>query len=324
MEEKSNFDHPGSNGELVLDNTKRGMFMQCKKKYFFSAKHGIQPRRGSTALRYGVTWHAIMEGFFSWVAKNGWPKNSEALGGAITAGLLLGKKAWDKETESKMFVDDYRNFNTAVEMFDNYLEYFANDERFLDIISTESKFQCPIEAENELEERLLETLPPIVFTGRIDLCVEMDSMKWILDFKTTGWRLDEVILKANRSPQLIGYSYAGARVLDFKPTGCLISFAFAGSRKSPKTGEYGATKYDFRRVPQIYTAGDIQAWKIAFIDTCREIVRAEEMDCWPESFDNCYQFGPCPYLRLCKQHAPFEELNLDDYRIEFWDVLDEG
>lgn len=308
---------------IILDNTKRGVFRTCKRKYFLQVINGLQPLWGSTALRYGATWHGIMEGFYSTIQEKGWPKDATTHMEAITNGLQKGKAVWDSETNGTMYVDDYRNFNTAVEAFDKYLEFFFDDGNFLKVIHTEQKFQCPIEPDNDLEEKLLRKMPPIIFTGKIDLGVIMDHMPWILDFKTTGWRLDKVIMEANRSPQLVGYSYAGAKVLDFKPSGCLLSFSYVISRKSPKTGEYGSTNYEFRRVPQIYTPGDISAWKLSFIDTCREILYHTEQNYWPESFDNCFDYGRCPYLPLCQQHVPFEDLNLEGYRVKFWDVLDE-
>lgn len=308
---------------IILDNTKRSQFRQCKKKYFLSSAKGIQSNFGSTAIRYGVAWHGIMEGFHSWIKENGWPKTQDEMSQSITAGLELGAEKWKKESATKTYNEDYKNFNTAVNAFNSYLEYFKEDSNYVKILATETKFECPIEPENEVEDKLLSKLPPIIFTGRIDLSVEMDHMKWIWDFKTTGWILDQVIAKANRSPQLIGYSYAGAKVLDFKPNGCLASFAYIGAYKSRKTGEYGDVKFDFRRVPQVYTQEDIDAWKLSFIDTAREIHFSMENNLWPESFDNCHQYGVCPYLRLCQQHCKFEELNLEGFHEEFWDVLEE-
>lgn len=311
------------NEPIILDNTKRSMFRQCKKKYFLSAIKGIQSNFGSTAIRFGVCWHGIQEGYHTYVKENGWPDDSASWSKALTVALELGKEKWDKESGKKNYFEDYKNFNTAVNAFNSYLEFFKDDKLYIKILNTEKKFECPIEAENELEDKLLSKIPPVIFTGRIDLCVEMDYQKWIFDFKTTGWRLDEVISKANRSPQLIGYSYAGKKVLDFEPNGCLASFCYIGAYKSKKTGEYGDVKYEFRRVPQIYTKGDIVAWKLSFIDTAREVNFCMENNYFPESFDNCYQYGVCPYLKLCQQHTEFENLNLEGYHEEFWDVLEE-
>ena len=308
---------------LVLDNTKRSTYRQCKMKYFLQHLKGLQSDYGSTALRYGSTWHGIQEGFYQWIKINGWPKSQEEFILALSAGLELGKVVWDRESEKKQYYDDFKNFNTAVEAFNTYLTFFADDKNYIEVLSTERKFECPIEPENEAEDKMLSKLPPIIFTGKIDLCVKMDHMNWIWDFKTTGWILDQVISKSNRSPQLIGYTYASKHVLDFESSGCLCSFAYIGSSKSKKTGDWGNVRFDFRRVPQLYTEEDIAAWKLSFIDTCVDIKRSMEENLWTESFDNCYQYGACPYLRLCQQHIPFEELNLEGFHEAFWDVLSE-
>ena len=308
---------------LILDNTKRSTFRQCKMKYFLQHVKGQQSDFGSTAIRYGTCWHGIQEGYYQWIKENGWPTNATENMQAIAAGLELGKAKWDKESLTKQFFDDYKNFNTAADAFSYYLDEFTGDKEYLTILATETKFECSIEPENEAEDKLLSKLPPIIFTGRIDLTVEMDHLVWILDFKTTGWILDQVIMKANRSPQLIGYSYAGKKVLGLDTSGCLASFHYVGASKSKKTGEYGATRYNFRRVPQLYTEEDIAAWKLSFIDTCRDIQYSIDHNLWPESFDNCYQYGACPYLRLCQQHCEYERMNLEGFHEEFWDVIEE-
>lgn len=312
------------NNPIHLDNTKRATFRQCKKKYFLQHVKGLQSNYGSTAIRYGVCWHGIMEGFYSWVKENGWPKSDADKFKAIGQALQLGEKKFSSESAKKSYVDDFKNFNAAAEAFSMYLDFFSSDKEYMEIINTEKVFECPIEPENEAEEKLLKNLPPLIFVGKIDLCIRMDNQNWIKDFKTTGWILDQVISKANRSPQLIGYSYAGKRVLDFEVNGCIASFHQINAYKSRKTGEYGDSKFEFRRVPQIYTAGDIAAWKLSFIDTAKDIQFAVENDLWPESFDNCYQYGQCAYLKLCQQHCEFENLNTDGYHIDFWDVLEEG
>ena len=163
---------------ITLDNTKRSMFRQCKKKFFLSAENGWQSNFGSTAIRYGVGWHGIQEGYHAWVKEHGWP-NRETQMEALTTGLVKGKEKFDKESEGKQFNDDFKNFNTAVEAFSAYLDFFHEDNTFLKILSTETKFECPILPETEIEERLLSKLPPLFFTGRIDLIVEMGGMVWI-------------------------------------------------------------------------------------------------------------------------------------------------
>lgn len=310
---------------IILDNTKRKTFRQCKKKYFLQHVKGMQSDYGSTAIRYGVAWHGAMEGYYTYILKNGWPESPSDELKALESALILAKKKWDSESSKKKFFDDYRDFNTLVDNFQAYLEYFKDDRLNMKIIGTETKFEVDILPENDWEDRILRSLPAVIFTGRIDLAVLSNYQNWLLDFKTTGWILDKVILEANRSPQLIGYSYAGARKLNFEPNGCLCSFSHVGAYKSKKTGEYGSPKFDFRRVPQVYHPNELVQWKADFIDTCRELNFSINENYWPERFDSCYTYGACPYLKLCKQQeSDFDSLNLEGFHEEFWDVLEDG
>jgi hypothetical protein len=127
---------------IVLDNTKRSTFRQCKKKYFLQHVHGLQPNFGSTAIRYGVTWHGIMEGYFSYIKENGWPDSPEKKMVAIQAGLVLGMNKFNSETKKKSFVDDYKNFNTAADAFNSFLDVFKDDAGYVKIINTEKVFEC--------------------------------------------------------------------------------------------------------------------------------------------------------------------------------------
>jgi hypothetical protein len=255
--------------------------------------------------------------------KHGWPMDEGSKMTALMSALNAGQKEYEKESEGKTFYDDFKNFNTAAEGFDLYLEFFKDDYKFVEILSTEQAFECPMEPENKVEEKILSKLPPLTFTGRIDLCLKMDGSNWINDFKTTGWILDKVVSQANRSPQFIGYTYAGKKVLDFDTVGCLGNFVQIGATKSRVTGNYGKNRFNFRRVPQIYSDADLSAWKLSFIKTAENIHRARTEGIFPESFDNCFMYGKCPYLKLCQQNVPVEDLNTDGFHVEFWDVLED-
>lgn len=309
---------------IILDNTKRKTFRQCKRKYYLQHVHGLQPDFGSTAIRYGVAWHGAMEGYYTYVIANGWPETTTEVLKAMESALVLAKKKWDAEMTKKKFLDDYRDFNTLVDNFQHYLKYFETDRENLKVLSTETKFEIPLLPENDQENRVLSSLPPVFFTGRIDLAVFFSYQNWLLDFKTTGWILDKVILEANRSPQLVGYSYAGSKALDIEVNGCLCSFSHIGAYKSKKTGEYGAPKYEFRRVPQVFHPHELIEWKSDFIDTCRELYFSTRENFWPQRFDSCYTYGACPYLKLCKQQdQDFDLLNLEGFHEDFWDVLED-
>ena len=308
---------------IKLDNTKRSMFKSCKRKYQISEILGYKSDFGSTAIRLGVAYHGMQEGFAHFVKAVKETGDELNLEQALAAGIKHGKKKWDKECELKTFAPDYRTFEACCQLFANYHIYYANDLAFIEIVETEQKFECMIEPENEVERAIMPSGYELVFTGRIDLQVKMDGMKWIFDHKSTSQALSIQGSRLNRSAQLKGYSYAGERILDFKPEGCLVALAHISSYKSKKTGEYGDVKTDFLRVPQIFSKEDLAQWKLSFIDTYREIVFSLEHDWWPMNDDSCYQYGQCQFARICEQNRPLDETNFTGYHIEHWDVLDE-
>lgn len=305
--------------KIILDNTKRATFRNCKRKYYWNDVEGLKPDTGSTALRYGSTWHAFMEGYYTYIANSGW--DQKELG--ISHAMEYGKAKWDKESAKQTFYPDYRTFEACAQAFLQYISFYAQDEQFIKVIATERKFECPILLETEEEKRLYGDLPPITFTGRLDLQLEMNGAKWLTDFKTTGQPLSIQASRLNKSTQLMGYTFAGRRVLDFSPDGCLVSMHYLSSRKSQKTGEYGSLSIDFVRVPQIYNDGDLREWRKSFLDTTRELCYSYDHSYWPVNFDSCYQFGACAFTKLCDQNRPLDEVNTDGYHVNFWDVLDE-
>lgn len=302
---------------LRLDNSKASMFRTCRRKFYLSEILDWKSNYGSTALRYGSTWHAILEGYYEHILTHGWGESANAL----AKGIEKGKEEWIKESEGKIFNDDYRTFDACCESFLRYLSFFANDFEFVKIIGTEKKFECPIIPESLEEEAKLKLLPPVIFTGKIDLQLMMSDGNWIQDHKTTGANIDQQAFRLNRSGQLLGYSYASNKVFDFVVTGCLVGMHYLSARKSTKTGDYGSLSVDFRRIPMIFNSGDMKEWKRSFIDTCLDVYRCMEENNFVMNFDSCYQYGPCSYTRICEQHKPINEVNFEGYHIEHWDVL---
>jgi hypothetical protein len=305
---------------MELDNTKGSCARLCKRKYYWQHIRGLQSNFGSSAIRYGVTWHGILEGYYKYIKENGWAEKELA----ISAALELGKKKWDEETAKKTFLPDYRTFDAACTALLHYLSFYQKDEEFIKIIATEARFKCGVYAENEYEEAVLKSIgEELFFTGRLDLQVEMNLANWILDFKSTSQNLSMQASRLNRSGQLIGYSYAGKTVLDFPAEGCLVALAYVSAYKSKKTGEYGDVTTDFGRIPQIYNEKDLIEWRKSFIYTAAEIARCTREGVWPVNFDSCYQYGPCTYTKLCDQSGDPEDVITDGYHVSYWDVMKE-
>jgi len=283
--------------ELQLDNTWRSTFNLCPAKYHMQRNLGYKPVYGSTALLYGIVWHKCMEGFYTAVIEHGW--DSEAL---ISTAMEYAKNAWEQETDNSVFKHDFRNLTTIGTALINYMATFQADEEMMKILSSERKFCIPILSYNGIE---------IVFTGKLDLEVEISAVPWVLDFKTTGWQPYKLIETLERSNQFMGYQYAAKEAYEIAPDGTMLQIHHARANKL-KAGGYGKLNISHQRVPLIYTTKDINRWKESFIATAKNILRCYETEEWPHNYDNCFRYSRCGLWNLCMQDAPFEEKELGD------------
>lgn len=305
---------------LVLDNTQRSTFALCPRKFYWHHQRGLTSKSGSTALRYGSTWHGALEGYYKTIKEKGWEAKDEA----VRNGALRGKQVWDKESEGVTFYDDYRSYENCMEAFLQYLVFFQMDQSIVEIIDTERLFEQELyieEGDKWYERYDYVNLPPIIFTGRIDRTISLSGMHWTLDEKTTGQPMDTQVQRLNRLAQLIGYSWAGRRLYpEHEIAGSLVCIHRLYSGKL-KDGGYGKLSIDFRRVPQIFSAGDFVQWKHSFFSVASKIYACLLRDEFPMNHDACYQYGPCTYTRLCDQNKnDLTEVNTDGFLYKPWDV----
>jgi len=303
---------------LELDNTNRETFCTCPRKYQYSRIMQLKSMRGSSALRFGTVWHAIMEGYYNTIVAEGWDHIK-----AMSVGLEMGKEAWNQATQQLEFWEDYRTFDNAAKLLLEYIDHYKDDKDNVKIIDTEKVFRLKMIPDASDEEKsLFFNLPvDIYLTGQLDLRFELNHSPWNMEHKTTSRYLSEQAKSLNRSAQFLGYTYASKELLDFKTQGCLVSFVHLSSRKN-KEGEYGKLTTDFARIPQIYTERDLMSWRLHFFSVCEQILSCMKREYFPMNFDSCYRFGTCAYAGLCEQNCnDLKELNLEGYEIRPWDVL---
>ena len=296
-----------------LDNTYRGTFRSCKRKYYLSRIVGLIPDRGSSALRYGSVWHAFIEGYYSYIKEHGWAQDGEA----IKQAAAYGKAVWDYETltHGQSFDEtDYRTFENCAISFLEYCTEFHFDKGMLKVIETEQMFECPISL-TESEKKVFPSLAnkEIIFNGRLDVQVTLSDIPWIIEAKSTGQNIGTQANRLHRSPQILGYSYAGKHGLDFPVEGCMVSIHQLSSRRK-KDGEWGKVTRAFQRIPHIFTDGDLEAWRFSFISVCSDLIEYEKKDIWPMEFDSCYQFGRCQFCNICERNETLHDIKarIDD------------
>lgn len=317
------------NGVVIeLDNLTRKAYSQCPRKFYIGYVLNLHGVRGASALRGGITWHAILEGFYKSIKEVGW-KDLEV---SMEAAVLNGKKAWDRESRKYSFGEsDYRVLENYLTAFIQYMGHFRGDEFMLEPVETEFAFNLPLEGDTVFQRNILDTIPPVHFKGRIDGIFKLGGNIWTLEYKTTGWQIQTVSRELNRNTAVIGYTYAGHEMYP-NLEGCLVSIVQMVSRKT-KDGSYGKLTIDFDRVPMLFSPSDLENWKDSFICTARDIYDSWYTGFFPMQFDSCYQYGsPCAYSRICEHprlklciDSPEDEAQNvlsffpDDYMVSEWD-----
>jgi len=314
---------------MQLDNSTRNTYATCMRKGYWENQRHLKTNLGKTALRYGSTWHGVMEGYYGAIKKYGWTHD----GKAVEEGIKLGKKKWE-DTEGQEYYEDYRTLENCLQSFLVYISHFAHDEGMLKVRNVERKFKIRLkltDREKKLFPLLADEEDGIIFTGRLDTDVTLDGRNWQLEHKSTGQSLSVQKLRLQRNPQNIGYDYANKIISGEPLEGCLIILHHLSAYKSKKTGLWGSPKIDFDRVPQIYTEEDHMAWRQSFLYTAERICWSKKHNIWPEEFDNCHQFGRCPFTELCDQKVPLGEETLENFFVsEPWDpapgteIVEEG
>lgn len=307
------------NEPLRIDNSKRSTFVSCPRKFYWQYCRHLKTRFGSSALRYGSTWHAGLDAFYKDVASRGWTRD----GGALHAAGTAMKTEWDEitATSGQSFFDDYRSLTNCFNALIQYCDRFAADEGILVVNRTETPFMLdmtPSEGEHDLFPRL----EPFLFTGVIDGEIYLNERYWVLEHKTTGQPLATQISRLHRSAQVLGYSYAAGTWLDAPPEGAMINMHHLSAYKSKTTGNYGEPKIDFQRSPQIFSAQDLLQWRVSFLAVAQSIQDEYKRALWPMCHDSCYQYGSCPYIMLCEQNRSCEDTIVPDthfFEGEEWD-----
>ena len=258
--------------------------------------------------------------------EHGWTRDGKAIECAVAA----AKTSWAEQTAKQTFIDDYRTLENCLRALVMYLSHFNYDEGMLKVTSVEQVFKIRMKPGND--ERWFKAwphgeghVPPegFWFTGRLDLGIELTGRPWHVEHKSTGEAIVRQESRLHRNPQNIGYTYASQQISEEPPEGCLVAIHQLNAYKSKTTGLYGEPKIDFKRVPQIYTDGDIESWRISLFNTAETILRNEERQLWVMKHSNCYRYGRCTYAALCEQNVPLGEEILEGFfEDEPWDVTE--
>lgn len=263
----------------------------------------LRSKKGSTALRYGTIWHTILEEHYK--------------GKVFEEIMPVAFEAWVKDTKEFDFQDDYRTLEVAYDAFSLYRNHFQYDHE-LEVLHTERVFDVVLEPIYHHSEVF-----NIHFTGKVDMEVKMDGLRWVFENKTTGQYIATQANRLKNDPQIVGYAWAG-KAIDEEVIGCIINLHSLSSRKK-KDGNYGTIQIDFARLPCMFSEKDFYEWKYSFLDTAHRIIQCELTESWPQHRENCWNYNlPCSYLPLCDSHIALLDDPGEEYILHTWNMKHPG
>lgn len=286
---------------LRLSNSKIESGEDCLYKLYLESICKIVPSTKSSALLHGSAWHKIMEAFYLHIQKNGWHDTA----GAVTAAGLAGKEFWTEAYETFNVISDYRNLETEMSMFLQYLNHFKADENFLEVVSVEQKLASIL-------PRIFRSgmIDEITYSGVIDMRVLISGIPWIIDHKTTASYAQRIADNLNRSNQFIGYAYLEKQEYD-TAEGAMANIAKCSARKK-KDGDWGKLGIDFLRPVQVYTDKDFENFIIHTEEFANRVAYCVDTTLWPKNYSACYNYGRC---RMYSQCMSGESEPIDGYML---------
>lgn len=282
---------------INLDNSKRGCYASCPRKYYYQYVRHLQPRAGGEALTFGKVYHAFHESFRN-ATKQGL-SDSEKMRICFKHGL----DTWNKEMSFGLIhnPEDYRNFENCYLIFMKYLEHYGDD---IVPLETEYYFSEPILSSGE---------DTVSFAGKIDTIGRLKEGEniAIFDDKTTGYSLGAILEQARRSAQLIGYCWIASRHKNFPTSTAYINAVYC--KPSKKTGEL---KVEHSRGVYIFSDHDTIEWHRSLMLTAEDVLKSHKANYFPMQFDSCYgKYGVCKFLELCSMPS-YNESYIQEHFIE--------
>lgn len=285
---------------LVIDNTKRTQLVDCPEKYRWRFIEHLDSEIGKPKLRYGIALHSAKESFYQHVKERGWFD----LDKAIFTSYQAGSDSFDKETSKypTWYPTHLTKDCLILGLSEFYARYNHLDQVNMVVLHTERKFNIVMNHAYTGE---------FIFAGKIDMEVTLSGQHFIVDHKSTSNTIAYQLERLNRSPQFMGYQYA-AEAIGREITGCLIQMDYVSKTKS-------GIKYDFGRGIQIFQPHEIEDWRLTLVNSVRNLKRFLKDGYFPRETQNCFKFGECPYLRLCRAAKP----NIEDgyIQLENWDDM---
>jgi len=247
--------------------------------------------------------------------------------------------------------DDWRGLNFAMEMERKYNNRWEQEE--FNLLRYETPIACPHcngmgmripdgglsdvvyppclwcqgTGKREVMVELPFSLPlytheniPVIYTGRIDLPLCLDSQIFVMDHKTSSQMGKQFWDEMRRTGQMRGYVWAFEQLTGMSVSGYIVNGIrtkelpkYVQEGKTHKRGEksYDASSFwgeTFQRDRFYVDKREIDYWKNNTIDLVEEFFWHYSRGYMPEKTKWCAIYGQCPYYEVCQIQPPEERV----------------
>lgn len=255
-------------------------YRNCNQAWGWKYYHNLEPMHVSPTLLYGIAMHRAMGEWYT----------------ALFAGSDAEHRLELATIEFIVAMDEYKEYyvyesyrtddiNKGVVILQNYAVRYSQEQL---------KILAPNGAP-AIEASLSRTLPSgDKITGRIDLAATLypAAARFIIDHKTTGWSLDNVVRTYQVSQQSVAYVWLwNSTYPELHVQGVIYNVL-----------RYYRGKTDYVQVPVYCTDADIDKFVTDSQETLDDIARkvGRNNPNFIRNSDSCYRFNkPCPFLELC-------------------------
>lgn len=286
--------------QLAWDSTSLGSFKTCPRKYQLSVLLGWRHRHEATPLTFGIHIHAGLETYHK--SRAGGADHAASQRAALRH-VLLASAGWISD-------DSYRNRSTLARTLCWYLEQFRDDQATTVILAdgkpaVELSFRFEYPTQSAQGEQFL-------LCGHLDRVIEFAGQRWVSDYKTTKWALDDRFF-SQFSPhnQMSLYSLAGRVVFDQPVRGVLIDGI-----------QIQVNASRFSRGFANRTEDQLEEW---FEDIRHWLALAERYASearWPMNDSACGMYGGCTFQGICSKSPKVRDSFLQaDFHQVPWDPM---
>ena len=295
--------------QISWDSTSLGALKRCPRYYYYNIIMGYVHRGENAHLTFGSAYNNSLV-YYQIRRANGIDYEN-AVVDAVRYAL---SSTWNEKLGRPWTSDEpTKTRETLVRTVIWYLDQFKDDVLETVIMAdgrpaVELPFRIDIGMHSEI------TGEDYSLCGYLDQKVEGNLGRWIKDWKTTKYALDDKYFQRyTPDNQVSQYAFAG-QIMDSKPvSGVVIDAA-----------QLGVTFSRFQRATIGRTTSQLEEW----ITDSKFYIRQNEefvaLNYWPQNDTSCEKYGGCPYREICATTPKLRQTKLDAmFQTRIWDPLRE-